>query len=207
MLRLNEPDLSNVRPESMNNRSSSSPLDLFDAVLIVSFGGPQGPADVRPFLENVLRGRRGPPPPIEPIASKYQRLGGVSPLTALTRRQARGLHDRLQHRGIDLPVYVGMRHWHPFLTRVLCEMSQAAVRRAIGFIAAAHHAYASCGQYKQSVIDARHELSRRGLPATWTMALPLEQSEPLLIGWSGSPSTCSSFPPELIRIAPQPTAQ
>jgi ferrochelatase len=110
----------------------------YDAVLMVSFGGPQGPADVRPFLENVLRGRRVAPGRIEEVAHHYDLFGGVSPLTALTMQQADGLRERLTARGLPLPVYVGMRNWHPYLKDTLAEMSRAGVRRAIGVIAAAH---------------------------------------------------------------------
>jgi protoporphyrin/coproporphyrin ferrochelatase len=138
-------------------------MRAFDAVLIVSFGGPQGPADVRPFLENVLRGRRVAPGRIDEVAHHYDLFGGVSPLTPLTMRQADGLRERLTARGMALPVYVGMRNWHPFLTDTLAEMSSAGVRRAIGLIAAAHRSYSSCTQYKENVDRARAELRQRGL--------------------------------------------
>jgi ferrochelatase len=127
----------------------------FDAVLVVAFGGPQGPADVRPFLERVLRGRRVTPERVEEVAHHYELFGGVSPLTAITMVQARGLADRLTAAGFALPVFVGMRNWHPFLADTLKEMRAAGVRRAIGFIAAAHHSYSSCQQYRENVLDAR----------------------------------------------------
>src|SRR3954463_12954035 len=130
----------------------------FDAVLMVSFGGPQGMADVRPFLENVLRGRRVAPGRIDEVAHHYELFGGVSPLTALTLRQADGLRERLAAGGAPLPVYVGMRNWHPFLADTLREMYDAGARRAVGFIAAAQHSYSSCQQYKENVLAARAEL-------------------------------------------------
>jgi ferrochelatase len=135
----------------------------FDAVLIVSFGGPLGPADVRPFLENVLRGRRVAPERIEEVAHHYELFGGVSPLTPLTTRQADGLRERLAAAGLPLPVYVGMRNWHPYLKDVLAEMSRAGVRRAVGFIAAAHRSYSSCTQYRENVVAARATLAQAGL--------------------------------------------
>jgi protoporphyrin/coproporphyrin ferrochelatase len=92
------------------------------------------------------------------------RFNGVSPITEITRRQAEGLGQRLAAGGIELPVYVGMRNWHPYLADVLAEMSRAGVRRAIGFITAAHHSYASCGQYKENVRDARRLLGEQDLP-------------------------------------------
>jgi protoporphyrin/coproporphyrin ferrochelatase len=136
----------------------------FDAVLVIAFGGPQGPADVRPFLENVLRGRRVAPERVDEVAHHYELFGGVSPLTELTRRQAEGLQQRLRDCGLDVPVYVGMRNWQPFLTDTLAEMSRAGVRRAIGFIAAAHRSYSSCTQYRENVAAAREALQASGLP-------------------------------------------
>jgi len=136
----------------------------FDAVLVVAFGGPQGPDDVRPFLANVLRGRRVPPERVEEVAHHYDLFGGVSPLTELTCRQAEGLRARLHERGMPLPVYVGMRNWHPYLLETLTEMGQRGVRRAVGVIAAAHRSYSSCTQYRENVDDARAELAARGLP-------------------------------------------
>ncbi|MGH9252953.1 MAG: ferrochelatase [Vicinamibacterales bacterium] len=127
----------------------------FDAVLIVAFGGPQGRADIRPFLERVLRGRRVTPERVEEVAHHYELFDGVSPITDLTRLQAQGLAERLAAARYRLPVYVGMRNWHPLLADTLKEMYAAGVRRVIGFIAAAHHSYSSCQQYRDNVTDAR----------------------------------------------------
>ena len=134
---------------------------MFDAVLIISFGGPQGRDDIRPFLANVLRGRRVPPARVEEVAHHYELFDGVSPITEITRRQAEGLRGRLAGAGHPLPVYVGMRNWHPFLRDTLREMYEAGVRRAVGFIAAAQHSYSSCGQYRENVAGAREELRRQ----------------------------------------------
>jgi ferrochelatase len=135
---------------------------VFDAVLVVSFGGPQGPDDIRPFLANVLRGRRVAPARVEEVAHHYELFGGVSPITAITTRQAEGLEARLRDAGQALPVYVGMRNWHPYLVDTLREMHGAGVRRAIGFIAAAQHSYSSCQQYRENVAAARSELRAQG---------------------------------------------
>ncbi len=135
-------------------------MPAFDAVLIVSFGGPQGRDDVRPFLENVLRGRRVAPGRIEEVAAHYDLFGGVSPLTAVTLRQAEGLRARLASAGMPVPVYVGMRNWHPYLRDTLEAMSRAGIRRAIGIIAAAHRSYSSCTQYKENVGAARAALAQ-----------------------------------------------
>jgi protoporphyrin/coproporphyrin ferrochelatase len=133
-------------------------MPQFDSVLIISFGGPQGPKDVKPFLENVLRGRRVTPQRMEEVAHHYQVFGGVSPITELTQRQADGLRARLAAAGHPLPVYVGMRNWHPFIGDTLHEMYADGARHAIGFIAAAHHCYSSCQQYRDNVIAARDGL-------------------------------------------------
>jgi ferrochelatase len=130
----------------------------FQAVLLISFGGPQGPADIRPFLQNVLRGRRVPPERIEEVAHHYELFGGVSPLTMYTQRQAEGLASRLKACGYPLPVHIGMRNWHPLLPETLRQMASNGVARAVGFIAAAHRSYSSCGQYRQNVLQARSEI-------------------------------------------------
>jgi len=134
----------------------------FDAVLIVAFGGPQGRADIRPFLERVLRGRRVTPERVEEVAHHYELFDGVSPITELTRLQAQGLAGRLSAAGHQLPVYVGMRNWHPLLADTLKEMHAAGIRRAVGFIAAAHHSYSSCQQYRENVASAQKELHAAG---------------------------------------------
>jgi protoporphyrin/coproporphyrin ferrochelatase len=141
-----------------------APERPFDAVLAVAFGGPGGPDDVRPFLANVLRGRRVSPARLEQVVHHYERFGGVSPLTDITLKQARGLEQRLAARGLGLPVYVGMRNWHPHLSETLKAMAGAGVRRAIGLILAPHRSYSSCTQYRQNVLDARAETVAAGLP-------------------------------------------
>lgn len=145
----------------MNRPAPSAP---FDAVLLVSFGGPQGPDDVRPFLANVLRGRRVPPARVEEVARHYEHFGGVSPITQWTRRQAAGLQARLERDGRALPVYVGMRNWHPFLADTLRDMADAGIRRAAGFILAAFRSWSSCGQYRRDVLAARREVRAAGRP-------------------------------------------
>ena len=142
----------------------------FDSVLIVSFGGPQGLADIRPFLANVLRGRRVSPERVEEVAHHYELFGGVSPITDITRRQASGLEQRLANVGLALPVYVGMSNWHPLLPDTLREMYAAGHRNAIGFIAAAQHSYSSCQQYRENVMAARDELRRDGQDVAVTYA-------------------------------------
>ncbi len=135
----------------------------FDAVLVVAFGGPEGLDDIRPFLANVLRGRRVSAERVEAVAKHYERFGGVSPLTAITRRQADGLKVRLAARGLDVPVYLGMRNWHPLLPDTLRTMANDGIRRAVGLLCAAHRSYSSCTQYKQNVADARGDVIGSGM--------------------------------------------
>src|SRR4051812_29973347 len=135
----------------------------FEAVLFVAFGGPMGPDDIRPFLANVLRGRRVSPERIEEVAHHYERFGGVSPLTELTEQQARGLETALAARGVPLPVRVGMRNWHPYLADTMEQLSRGGARRAIGLLAAAQRSYSGCTQYKENVRDANAVLRQRGV--------------------------------------------
>jgi len=135
----------------------------FDSVLLISFGGPNGLDDIRPFLANVLRGRRVSPARVEEVAHHYEMFGGVSPITRLTEHQADGLRTRLAAAGHPLPVYVGMRNWHPLLPDTLRRMHAEGARHAIGFIAAAQHSYSSCQQYKENVAAARTTLGIRGM--------------------------------------------
>lgn len=135
----------------------------FDAVLLIAFGGPHGPDDVRPFLANVLRGRNVPAKRVDDVAHHYELFGGVSPITALTHKQAAGLQERLASTATSVPVYVGMRNWRPFLADTMMEMSRAGVRRAVGFIMAAQASYSSCQQYRENVGEARAAVQAAGL--------------------------------------------
>ena len=145
-----------------------SPHRPFDAVLLVSFGGPQSRDEIRPFLANVLRGRSVPPARLDAVVHHYEMFNGVSPLTAITMRQADGLRERLTRD--RLPVYVGMRNWHPFLEDTLKEMSNTEMRHALALTLSAQHSYSSCGQYKQNVTQARdaiHQTSHADIAVTY----------------------------------------
>jgi ferrochelatase len=142
----------------------------FDAVILVGFGGPQSLDDIRPFLANVLRGRRIPQERLDDVVHHYEMFDGVSPLTAITMRQADGLRRRLADTGV--PVYVGMRNWHPFLEDTFIEMAEAGVRRALALPLAAHHSYSSCGQYKANVTQALSAVSASGRAAPQVTYVP-----------------------------------
>jgi ferrochelatase len=127
-----------------------------DAVLLIAFGGPTGPGEIRPFLELVTRGRRIPPERLEEVAHHYEQMPGArSPLNELTERQAAALRQALARRGRSLPVFVGMRNWHPFLRDTLAAMTGAGHRRALGIILSPFRSEASWERYKEDVAAAR----------------------------------------------------
>ena len=135
-----------------------SPPDLIDSVLLVAFGGPERPEDVRPFLQAVTAGRRIPPERLEEVAHHYDLIGGRSPLNALTRGQAEGLRAALAAEGRPLSVWVGMRSWPPFLHETLAEMKDRGRRRALGIILSSLQTEASWSRYVDDVAAAREKV-------------------------------------------------
>ena len=129
-----------------------------DAVLLIAFGGPEKPDDVRPFLDIVLRGRPVPRDRYEEVVRHYEVIGGRSPLNELTFRQRDALAAELARRGEPLPVYVGMRNWSPFIETTVRRMHDDGVRRAIGVILAAHRTEASWERYTGAIDAARAAL-------------------------------------------------
>ncbi|MFN2431677.1 MAG: ferrochelatase [Gemmatimonadota bacterium] len=127
----------------------------YGAVLLVSFGGPEGPDDVMPFLANVLRGRNVPPQRMREVARHYDLFGGVSPINAQNRALVAALEEELRRRGPALPVYLGNRNWHPLLPDVLRRMRDDGVRRALAFFTSAYSSYSGCRQYRENLRDAR----------------------------------------------------
>src|SRR5262245_52108446 len=122
-----------------------------DAVLLIAFGGPTRPEEIRPFLANVARGRPIPPERLDEVVHHYERIGGRSPLNDLTLRQAAKLEAALAALGPPLPVYVGMRNWAPYLADTLTQMADAGVRRALGLILSPHATEASRERYTEQV--------------------------------------------------------
>ncbi|MBI3768160.1 MAG: ferrochelatase [Deltaproteobacteria bacterium] len=129
-----------------------------DAVLLLAFGGPERPEDVRPFLDEVLRGRPVPRERYEAVVRHYEAIGGRSPLSAWTFRQARALAAALERDGPRLPVYVGMRSWTPTVAETLASMQRDGVRRALAVILAPHRAEVSFERYRRAVDDGRAAL-------------------------------------------------
>jgi len=126
----------------------------YDAVLVVSFGGPEGPDDVMPFLDNVLRGLKLPPPAVKEIAKRYQAFGGVSPINAHTRELIAALEGELAAHRIDLPVYWGNRNWHPYLNDTILEMRDAGIKRAIAYVTSTFSSYSGCRRYREDLFAA-----------------------------------------------------
>lgn len=119
--------------------------------MLLSFGGPEGPDEVRPFLENVTRGRGIPPERLDAVEQHYLRFGGVSPLNARNREIIAALRERL-----DLPVYFGNRNWHPLVEDTVAQMARDGVRRALVFATSAYGGYSGCRQYQEDITRARH---------------------------------------------------
>ena len=141
--------------------STIEPRSLYDAVLLVSFGGPDGPDDVIPFLENVLRGRNVPRERMLEVAEHYYHFGGKSPINEQNIALLAAIRDELDRRGPHLPVYWGNRNWHPLLTDTLREMADAGVKRAIAFVTSAFSSYSGCRQYRENIAAACGSLGER----------------------------------------------
>jgi protoporphyrin/coproporphyrin ferrochelatase len=134
----------------------------YDAVLIVSFGGPEGMDDVIPFLENVLRGRNIPHERMLQVARHYELFGGVSPLNEQNRKLIGALKQELEVNGPKLPIYWGNRNWHPLLADTLCQMRDDGIKNALAFVTSAYSSYSSCRQYLEDITKAQQEVG----PAT-----------------------------------------
>jgi ferrochelatase len=129
-----------------------------DAVLLVGFGGPTRADEIRPFLDNVLRGRPVPRERYEAVVHHYELLGGRSPYNDLTMRQADALRAELARGGLEIPVAVGMRNWPPYVDHALAELAERGARRVLAFIMAAHRNEASFERYQETVSAAGEKL-------------------------------------------------
>jgi protoporphyrin/coproporphyrin ferrochelatase len=128
---------------------------LIDALLVLSFGGPEGPEDVRPFLENVTRGRSVPPQRLDEVAQHYLHFGGVSPINRCNRTLISAIERALTAVQLDIPVYFGNRNWHPMVQDTVAEMAADGVRRALVFATSAWGGYSACRQYHEDIARAR----------------------------------------------------
>jgi ferrochelatase len=130
----------------------------YDALLILSFGGPDGMPDVMPFLDNVLRGRNVPEERKREVAHHYELFGGVSPLNPQNRQLQAALQAELERLGIDLPIYLGNRNWHPYVGDVLRRMQQDGVRKFLTFVTSGFSCYSGCRQYREDIQRAQEAL-------------------------------------------------
>lgn len=148
--------------ESGNTLSSTN--ESYDAIIVVSFGGPEGADDVMPFLENVLRGKNVPRERMLQVAEHYHHFGGVSPINEQNRLLIRALETELAAHNVNLPVYWGNRNWHPMLPDTLRRMRDDGVRRALAYFTSAYSSYSGCRQYREDIARAQEEIGE-GAPA------------------------------------------
>jgi ferrochelatase len=137
--------------------SFDTPRLKYDALLVVSFGGPDGRDDVLPFLENVLRGRNVPRERMLEVAEHYYHFGGRSPINEQNRALIAALEKELAEHGPHLPIYWGNRNWHPLLPDTLRQMASDGVRRALAFFTSAYSSYSGCRQYRENIAAAQAE--------------------------------------------------
>ncbi|MBI5668060.1 MAG: ferrochelatase [Chloroflexi bacterium] len=141
-----------------HRQSLRTEVQPYDALLVVSFGGPEGMDEVIPFLENVLRGRNVPRHRLEEVAEHYRLFGGVSPLNAQNKALIAALQTELETYGPNLPIYWGNRNWHPLLTDTLRQMADDGIQRALAFFTSAYSSYSGCRQYREDISRARAEV-------------------------------------------------
>jgi ferrochelatase len=126
-----------------------------DAVLLLSFGGPEGPEEVRPFLENVTRGRNIPPARLDEVAEHYFHFGGVSPINGINRALIEEMRAEFDRRGAELPIYFGNRNWDPYVEDTVTQMRDNGIRRAAVFATSAWGGYSGCTQYLEDIARGR----------------------------------------------------
>lgn len=134
------------------------PPSFYDAILLLSFGGPETPEDVLPFLENVVRGKNVPRQRLIDVAQHYELFDGVSPLNSENRALLSALVGELNAHGPRLPVYWGNRNWHPLLTDTVRQMAEDGVQHALALVTSAFGSYPGCRQYLEDIEHARHEV-------------------------------------------------
>lgn len=130
----------------------------YDAILLISFGGPEALDEVMPFLENVLRGRNVPRERMIDVAHHYELFGGVSPINGQNRALIAALHAELDRSGIDLPIYWGNRNWYPLLTDTLRQMKDDGIQHALAIFTSAYSSYSGCRQYQENIQQAQAEV-------------------------------------------------
>ncbi|MFN2510767.1 MAG: ferrochelatase [Pyrinomonadaceae bacterium] len=130
----------------------------YDALLVISFGGPEGMADVMPFLENVLRGKNVPAERMRAVAKHYEMFAGVSPINEQNKKLIGALHEELAANGPRLPIYWGNRNWDPLLGETLTQMAADGIKNALAFVTSAYSSYSSCRQYLENIAEAQEQV-------------------------------------------------
>ncbi len=153
----------------------------FDALLVVSFGGPNGPDDVMPFLENVLRGKNVPRERMLEVSQHYQHFGGKSPINDQNLALIEAIKADLAANGIDLPVYWGNRNWHPMFADTLEQMKKDGIKKSLAFFTSIYSCYSGCRQYRENIIKAQEQV---GAGAPEVHKLRMAFNHPLYIGAS-----------------------
>lgn len=136
-------------------------MDTYDAIMLLSYGGPNGEEDVLPFMRNATRGRGIPDERLLQVAAHYKRFGGVSPINACNQRLIADLSAELARRGHDIPVGWGNRNWHPFVAEGLDELAQAGARRILVLPTSAYASYSGCRQYREDLTEAAQALREK----------------------------------------------
>ena len=153
----------------------------YDALLVVSFGGPNGPDDVMPFLENVLRGKNVPRERMLEVSEHYQHFGGKSPINDQNLALIEAIKADLAANGIDLPVYWGNRNWHPMFADTLEQMKKDGIKKSLAFFTSIFSCYSGCRQYRENIIEAQEQV---GPDAPEVHKLRMAFNHPLYIGAS-----------------------
>ncbi|MCW2869685.1 ferrochelatase [Actinacidiphila oryziradicis] len=148
----------------MSDHIGAGPCAPYDALLLLSFGGPEGPDEVVPFLENVTRGRGIPRERLKEVGHHYFLFGGVSPINAQNRELLQALREAFSEQGIALPVYWGNRNWAPYLTDTLREITDKGHQRILVLATSAYASYSGCRQYRENLADSLAVLEAEGRP-------------------------------------------
>lgn len=136
---------------------------MYDSILVVSFGGPEKPDEVMPFLENVTRGRGIPPERLLEVAEHYHHFGGKSPINDQCRELIAALRTELDAHGIRLPIYWGNRNWNPYLADTLGQMREDGMKHTLALVTSAYSSYSGCRQYRENIAHAQSKIGE-GVP-------------------------------------------